>query len=315
MSAVSRHERRWTAEIRVAPEGGTAPAGSVVVGVDRTSSSAALAWGAREATRRRLPLHLVHGDDVQPAARSAGPPPSVGDTSEASSSDALVAAVNAVQSLAPGLAITAERCLRPAAEALVEASSTAGMVVLAARGRGPLAAALLGSVSLHVAGNARSPVVVVKDVEDPDRPRDSVVVGVDGSEDSQACLAYGFEQASSRGTSLDVVHAWSSRMTAAYRMEQQGHLLLAEALAGWVPRYRSVEVRRSVVHDEPVSALIRHADGAHLLVVGSRGRGAVSSLVLGSVSQGVLQRAGGPVAVVRARQHTVSGDASVASPR
>ena len=72
-------------------------------------------------------------------------------------------------------------------------------------------------------------------------------------------------------------------------------------------RYPDVEVTRSVVHDEPVSALIRHADGAQLLVVGSRGRGDLSGLLLGSVSRGVLQRAGGPVAVVRARQHTAPG--------
>ena len=296
---MSRHERRRTAEIRIAADGRPAPAGSVVVGVDRTSSSAALTWGAMEATRRRLPLHILHGDDVAPAARNADPTHGPGGTSEASSSDTLLAAVNVAQSLAPALTITAERCLRPAAQALVEASSTADMVVLGAHGRGALATAVLGSVSLHVAVNARCPVIVVKDEEHPDRPRDTVVIGVDGSEDSQACLSYAFEQASSRGTSLDVVLAWSARTTATYRMEQRGHLLLAEALAGWAVDYPSVEVSRSVVHDEPVSALIRHADGAQLLVVGSRGRGPLSGLVLGSVSRGVLQRAGGPVAVVR----------------
>jgi nucleotide-binding universal stress UspA family protein len=144
------------------------------------------------------------------------------------------------------------------------------------------------------------PVVVVKDGEDPERPRDAVVVGLDASERSQWCLACAFDQAASRGTGLDVVHACSSRVTATYRMDQAGHLVLAEALAGWTREYPDVQVTRSVVHDDPVSALVRHADGAYLLVVGSRGRDDVSGLILGSVSREVLRRAFGPVAVIRA---------------
>lgn len=276
--------------------GRAAPPGSVVVGVDRSSSTAALLWGAMEATRRRLPLHLLHGV-AAPGDEPAEAPPGT------SSEPVLDAAVAEVRCLAPDLSLTAQLHEGPAAEALVEASGTADTVVLGARRRGPLAAAVLGSVSAQVAVQGRCPVVVVKDGEDPERPRDAVVVGVDGSPDSQPCLAYAFAQAASRGTGLDVVHAWSSRTAATYRMEQRGHLLLAEALAGWAGRYPDVEVTRSVVHDEPVSALLRHGDGAQLLVVGSRGRGDLSGLLLGSVSRALLQRAGGPVAVVRAGQH------------
>jgi nucleotide-binding universal stress UspA family protein len=55
-----------------------------------------------------------------------------------------------------------------------------------------------------------------------------------------------------------------------------------------------------VYHGGPVPALLRAAAGARLLVVGDRGRGAVARLLLGSVSQGVVSRAAGPVAVVHA---------------
>jgi len=66
---------------------------------------------------------------------------------------------------------------------------------------------VLGSVSTQVAMHALAPVVVLKDREHPDRPRDSVVVGTDGSAGSQPCLAYAFEQAVSRGMSLEAVYA------------------------------------------------------------------------------------------------------------
>jgi nucleotide-binding universal stress UspA family protein len=286
------------------PLGRAAPAGSVVVGVDQSSSTAALLWGAMEAIRRRLPLHLIHGV----AARGEEPADSPPDTPPTTSGrPVLDTAVARVRCLAPSLSLTAQLYEGSAADALVEASRTADTVVLGARRRGALTSALLGSVSAEVAVQGQCPVVVVKDGEDPERPRDAVVVGVDGSQESQPCLAYAFAQAATRGTSLDVVHAWSSRTTATYRMEQRGHLLLAEALAGWAGRYPDVDVTCSVVHEEPVSALVRHGDGAELLVVGSRGRGDLRGLLLGSVSRDVLLRAGGPVAVVRARQHTAPG--------
>ena len=66
-------------------------------------------------------------------------------------------------------------------------------------------------------------------------------------------------------------------------------------MAGWQEKYPDVAVDQKVVYGHPVPALVAAASAARLLVVGSRGRG---SVVLGSVSHGVLHRATGPVAVV-----------------
>jgi nucleotide-binding universal stress UspA family protein len=60
-----------------------------------------------------------------------------------------------------------------------------------------------------------------------------------------------------------------------------------------------VPVKRVVVKDRPAHALQSRSAGAQLLVVGSRGRGGVSGMLLGSVSQALLGHAECPVAIVR----------------
>jgi nucleotide-binding universal stress UspA family protein len=291
----------------------TSPARSIVVGVDGSpASGVAVSWAAAEATRRRRPLHLLHSYALLTAYAGGGTFTDLTGVEtqrlESAARTVLDGAVARVRDLAPGVEVTAALHEGPAAQALVEASRTADTVVVGARGRGPLTAAVLGSVSTQVAMHAHAPVVVVKEHEDLEGSRDRVVVGVDGSADSQACLGYAFEQAVSRGCALEAVHAWSTHATArasgeggeaAERMKTQGRLLLGEALAGWAQKYPDVEVRRSVVAEHPVTALLERSEGSHLLVVGSRGLGGFAGLVLGSISHGVLQEASCPVAVVR----------------
>jgi nucleotide-binding universal stress UspA family protein len=75
----------------------------------------------------------------------------------------------------------------------------------------------------------------------------------------------------------------------------------AEAVAGWGEMFPDVDVRQHVLAGHPVESLVSHSKGAELLVVGSRGRSGFSGMLLGSVSQAVLQHAHCPVAVVRPR--------------
>jgi len=81
--------------------------------------------------------------------------------------------------------------------------------------------------------------------------------------------------------------------------QQRAYETLAERLAGWQEKYPDVHVRREVVRDHPSRALLRYAEGARLIVVGTRGRGGFSGLVLGSTGQHLLHHAPCPVAVVR----------------
>ncbi|ONI84755.1 hypothetical protein ALI22I_30085 [Saccharothrix sp. ALI-22-I] len=94
--------------------------------------------------------------------------------------------------------------------------------------------------------------------------------------------------------------AYHSRLAVDWEQVQEEELcLLAERLTGWRERYPDVLVDRCVVHDRPVPALLRFAEHAQLLVVGTRGHGALTGALLGSTSQALVHHSPCPVAVVR----------------
>jgi nucleotide-binding universal stress UspA family protein len=78
-------------------------------------------------------------------------------------------------------------------------------------------------------------------------------------------------------------------------------LELAEALAA----ERGIETRTEVLVGDPANEIVAYADSvdADLIVVGSRGRGAVTSALLGSVSRAILHETRRPVLVARAPKH------------
>jgi len=141
--------------------------------------------------------------------------------------------------------------------------------------------------------------------------RSVIVIGVDGSDIAKEALQYGLHEASMRGTRVRAVHAWTMVPavpasgpgmiapfdSGPYR-EAAEELLRAtvEAVAG----DKADLIDRVVVEGPAGPAIIDNAHDAELIVVGRRGRGAVKSLVLGSVSSHVIQHATCPVLVVHA---------------
>lgn len=284
------------------------PPGAIVVGVDGSpTSDLAVDWAAEEATRRKLPLHVIHAFSFGYPMTRSGFRHSIDDLRQIAHrvrKDAVVRALGTN----PDLSVTWDEPAYAAAPALLNASETANTLVVGAHGLSAARGVLVGSVSVQVATHARCPVVVVHEVATP-APDAPVIVGVDGSALSANPIAYAFEQASSRGVGLTVVHAWwledIDDVAAAaiwsvdwQRFAQEEQALVAQSLAGWQDKYPDVAVRRHSVRGLPVDALVRQSEDACLVVVGTRGRGGFAGLLLGSVSQGVMHRSHCPVAVV-----------------
>ena len=196
----------------------------------------------------------------------------------------------------------------PATHALLRLASDAQLIVLGAHGHSVLDGALSGSVSQHLARHAECPVVVVRETHDPNARR--IVVGFDDSPGSRQAVAFAFETAYDTKAPLTVIHGWrynANAIVGPYMPlgpEIPEHLAsertaLQDAMREWCEKYPEVEVQLSAVPVHPVRVLTDASDHAAMVVVGSRGRGAFTGLLLGSVSQGVLHRARCTVVIVR----------------
>lgn len=137
-----------------------------------------------------------------------------------------------------------------------------------------------------------------------------IVVGVDGSSTSRLALRWAAEEAGLRGAELDVVFVWNRpepHLVDLYKIPPQQELEAAalqtieailqdEGLAGSA----DLVVNSIVAQGAAAPILLEVATGADLLVVGSRGRGRVKGMLLGSVSLHCVTHAGCPVTVVHA---------------
>ena len=133
----------------------------IAVGVDETDSSRrALAWAAREAVRRGASLEVITAWawDVEAAPLAAVDPGTMLAVAEQTQQEAISDVVGPMDVKPP---VIREVVQCTAAEALVDASRHASLVVVGTHGRGPVRSFLLGSVSLSVIKNAACPVVVM----------------------------------------------------------------------------------------------------------------------------------------------------------
>ena len=281
--------------------------GRIVVGVDASESAHhAAQWAAYEAVLRGRGLTLASA--VLPASTVGGMgiPPALDYV------DAIRAEAHTrLEALAKDLPIDDIRIVVQIATPgglLIEASTSAHMIVLGSRGTGGFAGLLLGSVGSQVAAGAHCPVVVWRG--DPRSESRSIVVGIDGSENSEVALEAAFEIASFHGWDVVAVHAWD---IPAYDLIEipQGAVplpiaevaedevrLSAEVLAGHRANYPDVTVHEHLVRGPAAQALLDHSSGAAMIAVGTRGRGQFLSAVLGSVSNAILHKAEIPVFVI-----------------
>lgn len=133
-----------------------------------------------------------------------------------------------------------------------------------------------------------------------------IVVGVDGSEDATAALEWALDEGQLRGAEIDVVHAYYllpdlselAALTEEPGMIVQADDLLLKTVDPVLATRPGIHVTTRAVHGPAVRTLLDAAAGADLLVVGSRGRGGFTGLLLGSVSQQCVHHAPCPVVVV-----------------
>lgn len=172
-----------------------------------------------------------------------------------------------------------------------------------------------GPLGVHLAATAHGPVVVV-----PHRPpvtRGPVVVGVDGSAESQLALDTAGEEARLRDAELVLLHAWQEPVMVAEEytvdarlgeaVEAQGALILDVATERASSTNPSVPARRLLIHGPPESALLEIGRSARLIVMGSRHLRGIRRLILGSVSHGVVTALPCPVMVVGLGPPTATG--------
>jgi nucleotide-binding universal stress UspA family protein len=126
-----------------------------------------------------------------------------------------------------------------------------------------------------------------------------IVVGIDGSGDGQRALAWALDEARRRAVELLVVHAWeypAATFGFAVDSEENASEVLSRSLSE--VDTSDIEIRTRLVEGRPVTALVREAFDADMLVVGSRGHSGVAAVILGSVSTGCVHHATCPVVVV-----------------
>lgn len=181
----------------------------------------------------------------------------------------------------------------------------ADLIVVGTHDRSRLAELLVGSVSHQVLLHAHTPTLIVKGKA---KPVARALLAIEGRDDAARArswlMAHPFRNPVAL-TILSIVpsltmvepvimagyHTWSKEH------ERQAEQILAEtaqALAG--PRFTvATEVRTG----DPASAVCAAATGHDLIIVGSHGRTRMDRFLLGSVSHGIVHRAGCSVLVIR----------------
>ncbi len=289
--------------------------GPVVVGVDGSHVSIrAAVWAAREAASLGVPLRVVSAWTMPVIIATTGSggawidPQMLDEAARTVAAETASVVRNELGADAPH--ITTHAVQGDPAQHLLEASVDGSILVVGTRGRSGFASLLLGSVSSACVHHSTIPTLVVDDIAGLPGSGD-IVVGVDESVGAARALRWGAIEAGRLGVRLVVVHGsdipnamppggvvFGELDYDAFR-KAANHLMtdmVTVATADLAHAPAAVELRP--VDLPATEALLREAKGAGLLVVGSRGRGGFTGLLLGSVSQQAIHYAPCPVAVI-----------------
>ena len=283
---------------------------TITVGFDGSRCARrALDWACAEVTGRDGTIRVVACFNVPVTAEPWYVPAqidvrTIGDAAQRLASSA----ADALARAHPSLRFEAVAALGPATDQLVAEAAASDLLVVGTHGHGPLDAWRLGSVAHGVIRHAHCPVAVVPDRE-PRPARGRVVVGVDSSPATRAALEWACDEADDRDDELLVIHGWDYPYATelgsptARDLTRVDAALVLEAAARSARDRRRGPVEERLVEGRTAFELIEDSRDADLVVLGSRGRGAVRSLLFGSVAQEVSARATCPTVIVHAGPH------------
>ncbi|MEU8264517.1 universal stress protein [Micromonospora sp. NPDC048999] len=282
----------------------------ILVGYDGSAdATVALNWALDEADRSGRPVRLAYVFEWLTVAGWVGPGVAAGavpdDTARRQVEELVRSAAAKAAADRPGRTVHGEVYDGPPAMVLQERSAQAGMLVLGSRGHGGFGGLLAGSTAVSVTAHAHCPVVVVR--EGQTAASGPVAVGVDGSESSLLALGFAVERAAQWDVPVRVLRAWGppgDRWVPGFDAQEAAateRAAVEQELAQWRKTFPDVPVELRVTPANPAALLVEASREARLVVVGSRGRGGLRGMLLGSVSQQLIHHSRCPVAVVRER--------------
>ena len=310
-------------------DGRSASPEGIVVGVDGSDhGQCALVWAAREAERRRRPLHIVTAYSVPIFAASGldGGYATVDDSVIREGAEAILQ--HAVDKVA-GYNIDVDASVEngDASGVLLEMSESAELLVFGTRGRGGFVGRLLGSVSSALPAHAKCPTVTVplicadrlgettedkhvkaeqaKSGHQPGRKRGGGGRGRFRTGPRRRARGRGPGRTARRPLRVICAVPQYSGSLAWVPAPMDREALFADirvqldAGVAWLKsHYPKLTVETQLVDGSPVDVLVEASRHVELVVVGTRGRGGFTGMLLGSTSDGVLHHAKGPVLVV-----------------
>lgn len=289
----------------------------IVVGYDGSPGSRlALDWAVDTAKRDDRQLTILHcvGLTMTPTFRAYDPGVQA-HTYDDMSRGVLAEAIEIAAKVMDRKDIHPLSVIGGAAAELVGVSSEADLVVTGSRGHGVISSGVLGSTSYAVTAHAHCPAVVVRGESVAHAgPSRAVVLGLDESKNSQKALETAIQVAAAAEAPLHLVsvdnvgglEAWPETDTLLGRedmlrdMHEHVGQTLREIAADARRTHPGLDVRTSTLLGSAGAAIAAYAADvkAGLVVVGSRGHGGFTGMLLGSVSHRVVHDSPCPVLVV-----------------
>jgi nucleotide-binding universal stress UspA family protein len=277
----------------------------IVVGFNGSpGSEAALSWALQRAGSYKLPVTIIHAVDD----RWMSPDFQYHELVRQSGMDLLQKAQASAAEQAPDVAVDIQLRHGSGGSVLREVSKEASIVVVGEHDKHWMDGGPLTDRALQIVSASEIPAAVIP------LKRGSgdhgVVVGVDGSEESLQAVDFAAAEADRGGDELTVVLAFRRparwienqlpKSGLAETILEEDRIVLAESVAGLGDKYPDLVVHQKLEPDtEPAKALVDTAKDARLLVIGSRGRGGFSRMVLGSTAHAVLLNLPCPTIVTR----------------